>query len=65
MKKKKLVPHKKIFVVRVVYTMENKDANTDCHKFAMAGNQKWEIVETTIGIFFFFFAWESHSLFFI
>ena len=46
--------------------MENKDTNTDYLKVIKVGDQKWEIVETTIGIFFlFFFVWDSHSLFFI
>ena len=35
--------------------MENNDTNTDYHKFVRVGDQKWEIVEITIGIFFFFF----------
>ena len=34
--------------------MENKDAKTDYQKFVSVGNQNWEIVEITIGIFFFF-----------
>ena len=33
--------------------MENKDAKTDYQKFVSVGNQNWEIVEITIGIFFF------------
>ena len=45
--------------------MENNDTNTDYHKFVRVGKQKWEVVEITIGIFFFFFAWDLHSLFFI
>ena len=44
-------------------TMENKDANTDYPKFGSLCNQKWEIVEITIGIIF--FAWDSYSLFLI
>ena len=35
--------------------MENKDTNTDYNKFFRVGDQKWEIVEITNGIFFFFF----------
>ena len=34
--------------------MENNDTNTDYHKFVRVGEQKWEIVEITIGIIFFF-----------
>ena len=33
--------------------MENKNTNTDYHKFVRVGNQKWEIVEITIKIIFF------------
>ena len=36
-----------------VYTMENKDANTDYLKSVTVGDQNWEIAEFTIGIFFF------------
>ena len=32
--------------------MENNDTNTDYHKFVRVGDQKWEIVEITIRIFF-------------
>ena len=39
--------------------MENNDANTDYHKFVTVGDQKWEIVEITIGITF--FAWDLYS----
>ena len=35
-----------------VYTMENKDTNTDYQKFARVGDRKWEIVDITIGIIF-------------
>ena len=35
-----------------VYTMENKDTNTDYQKVVRVGDQKWEIVETTFGIIF-------------
>ena len=45
--------------------MENNDTNTDYHKFVRVGEQKWEIVEITIGIIFFLFAWDLYSLFFI
>ena len=43
--------------------MENKDTNTDYHKFVSLGDQKWEIVEITMGIFF--FAWDLYSPFFV
>ena len=43
--------------------MENKDKNTDYHKFVRVGDQKWEIVEITIGISF--FASDLYSLFYI
>ena len=33
--------------------MENNDTNTDYHKFVRLGDQKWEIVEITIGIIFY------------
>ena len=33
--------------------MENNNTNTDYHKFVRVGDQKWEIVEITIGIIFF------------
>ena len=45
-----------------VYTMENKDANTDYLKSVTVGDQNWEIAEFTIGIFF--FAWDLYSLLF-
>ena len=32
--------------------MENKNKNTDCQKFDRVADQKWEIVEMTIGIIF-------------
>ena len=35
--------------------MENSNTNTDCHKFVKVGDQKWEIVEITIRIIFFFY----------
>ena len=38
--------------------MDNKDTNTDYQKFVKVGYQKWEIVEITIEIFFFFFLLE-------
>ena len=44
--------------------MENKDTNTNYQRFFMVGDQKWEIVEIAIKIFF-FFSWELYSLFFI
>ena len=34
--------------------MENKDTNIGYQKFARVGDQKWEIVEITIGISFLF-----------
>ena len=37
-----------------IYTMENKDTNTDCQEVVRVGGQKREIVEITIRIFFFF-----------
>ena len=45
--------------------MENEDTNTDYQKLVRVGNKKWDIVEITIGIFFFFFAWDSYSQFYI
>ena len=48
-------PLRKHLWVGGVYTMENRDTNTYYQKFVRVGNQKWEIVEITIGIFFFFF----------
>ena len=33
--------------------MENKDTNTDYQMFARVGDQKWEIVEITVGFIFF------------
>ena len=66
-REKKLAPHpqqKKGSGYRGVYTMENKDTNTDYQKFVRAGDEKWEIAEITIGIIFFFFAWDSYWLFF-
>ena len=45
--------------------MENDDTNTDYHKFAWVRDQKLEVVEITIGIIFFPFARDLHSLFFI
>ena len=35
--------------------MENNDTNTDYNKFVRLGDLKWEIVEITIGIIFFFY----------
>ena len=32
--------------------MENNDTDTDYHKFVRLGDQKWEIVEITITIFY-------------
>ena len=64
---KKIFPStKKIFVSGGwggVYTMENKDTNTDYQKVVRVGDKKWEIVETTFGITF--FVWDSYSLYFI
>ena len=36
--------------------MENKDTNMDYQQIVMVGNEKWGIVEITIGIIF--FAWD-------
>ena len=49
---------KKIFVCvwgggGEVYTMENKDTKTDYQEVVSVGDQKWEMVEITIGIIFF------------
>ena len=44
--------------------MENEDTNTDYQKVVRVGDQKWEIVEITIGIFC-LFVWNSYSLFFM
>ena len=38
--------------------MENKDTNTKYEKFVRVGDQKWEILEITIGIFFFHYLLE-------
>ena len=46
-----------------VYTMENKDTNTDYHEVVRVGDQKWEIVEIMIRNIF--FVSDSYSLFFI
>ena len=48
-----LPPQKKYLWVGGVYTMENKDTNTKYEKLVRVGDQKWEILEITIGIFFF------------
>ena len=50
--KKNFSPHKKIYLWMGgrVYTMENKDVNIDYQKVVGLGDQKWEIVEITIGI---------------
>ena len=56
-------PQKKILWLGGVYTMEDKDTNTDCQKFVRVGDQKWDIVEITIGIIF--FTWDLYSLCFI
>ena len=46
--------------------MENKDTNMDYQQIVMVGNEKWGIVEITIGIIFFCLrSWDSYSLFFI
>ena len=37
-----------------VYTMENKDTNTDFQKVVGVGDRKWEIAKSTIGIIFLF-----------
>ena len=56
-------PQKKNLWLGGLYTMEDKDTNTDCQKFVRVGDQKWDIVEITIGIIF--FTWNSYSLCFI
>ena len=38
--------------------MEYNNINTDYHELVRVADQKWEIVEITIGMFFFFFAWD-------
>ena len=43
--------------------MENNDTNIDYQKFVRVEDQKWEILEITIGIIF--FTWDLYSLFFI
>ena len=55
-------PSKKIFLGSgsTVYTMDNKDTNTDCLKVVRVGGQKWKIVEITVRISF--FVWVSYSL---
>ena len=66
-REKKLAPHpqqKKGSGYRGVYTMENKDTNTDYQKFVRVRYQKWETLETTIRIIL-NFVWDSYSLFFI
>ena len=54
-KKKKWAPHKEKYVWagEGVYTMENS-TNTDYHRFIRVGEQKWETVEITNGIIFFY-----------
>ena len=61
MKKTFIPPQKKYLWVGGVYTMENKDTNTDYQKVVRVGDQKWKIVEITIEIIFFV----SDSLFFM
>ena len=58
-----LSPSKKIFLGSgsTVYTMGNKDANTDYQKVVRVGDQKLKIVEIAIRISF-FFVWDSYSL---
>ena len=61
--KKILALQKKIFVGRGgVYTIENKNTNTDYQKVVRVEDQKWEIVETTLEIIFFF---EIHIQYFL
>ena len=43
--------------------MENKDRKTDYQEVVRAGNQKWQMVEITVRIFF--FVSHSYSLFFV
>ena len=44
--------------------MENKNTKTDYEEVVRVGDQKWEMVEITITIIF-WFVWDSYSLFFI
>ena len=44
-----------------VYTMENKDTNTDYQKVVRVGDQKWDCWNY---IWNHFFVWDSYSLFF-
>ena len=37
-----------------VYTMENKNTGIDYQNVRRVGNQKWEIIEISIGIIFLF-----------
>ena len=52
---KKDPPQKKNISVRMggVYIIENKDTNTDYQRVVRVRDQKWEIVEITIGVTFF------------
>ena len=50
--KKKLAPTKKYFWVWGVYTMENKDTNTDYQKVVRVRDQKSEIKKITTRIIF-------------
>ena len=43
--------------------MENKDTNTEYQKFVRVGDQKWEIVEITIGIIFLLFSFGLRFVF--
>ena len=45
-----LASHKKNVWVGGEYTMENRDTNTNYQKVVRVWDQKWEIVEITIGI---------------
>ena len=51
--KKNSPPQKQYLWLGGVYTIENKDTNTDYQKFVRVADQKWEIVEITVGIIFF------------
>ena len=44
------------------YTMENKDTNTDYQKVIGLGDDKWNIVEITIGIIC-LFVWDLYHYF--
>ena len=51
MRKKTLASTNKLWL-EGVYIMQNKDTNTNYQKVLRVGDQKWETVKITIGIFF-------------